>query len=183
MKKLLLAAALVCAAHVSNANAGLLLEPYLGYGMGSSKNGTGTNDDTGLEYGARVAFETMGFFVGGEYMGGSVKSKDKTGGKTYTLTPTNMGLAVGYQFPVLVRAYATYFFTADSKVDTNPAVTYKGSAMKIGVGYTGFPIIAINLEYISTTFTKGEVGGVSGTLSNKITGNLIALSVSAPFTF
>lgn len=182
MKKLLLAAALVCAAHVSNANAGLLLEPYVGYGMGSSKIGTSKFDDSGLEYGARVAFETMGFFVGGEYMGASITSKPKTGTSTKE-TITNLGLTAGYQFPVLIRAFATYYFDAQAKLDSTTPTTVKGSGMKVGVGYTGFPIIAINLEYFMVSYTKGTIGGVSGTLTNKIDANFIGLSVSAPFTF
>lgn len=183
MAKWFLTTALFCALGVSQANAGVLLEPYLGYGMGSSKQGSSKNDDSGLEYGARVAYETLGFFVGGEYMGGSIKSKDKTAGTSNTLTPTNLGATVGYKFPVLIRVYGTYFFSADAKVDSTPASTVKGNAMKIGVGYTGFPIISINLEYYAATYTKAEIGGVSGDLTNKITGNMIALSVSAPFTF
>lgn len=168
---------------LSQANAGVLFEPYIGYGFGSSEQGSSKSDGTGPEFGGRIAFETLGFFIGGEYMAATIKTKNKTTKNTYNYNVTNIGATVGYQFPILLRAYATYFFTSNAKVDTTIPATYSGNAMKIGVGFTGLPIVSINLEYIATTYTKAEAMGITQTISPKATGSMYAISISAPLTF
>lgn len=181
MGKLLVVTVLFCAGLGLNqtANAGVMLEPFVGYGMGSSKQGDNNFKDSGAAYGARIAYSQMGFFVGGEYQGGSITSKPTSGSST-TLNITDLGATVGYEFPILLRVFGTYFFSAEGKLDNGKI---KGSGMKVGVGYTAFPLVAFNLEYHTTTYTKGEAGGVSGDLTEKISGNLVMLSVSVPFTF
>ena len=179
--KLLVVTALFCAVFGLNqaAHAGVMLEPFVGYGMGSSKQGSSTYKDSGSAYGARIAYSQMGFFVGGEYQGGSITSKPTTGSST-TAKITDLGATAGFQFPMLLRVFGTYFFSSEGKLD-NGKVT--GSGMKVGIGYTAFPLVAFNLEYHTTTYSKFESGGTSGDLTNKITGNLVMLSVSVPFTF
>jgi len=168
---------------LSQANAGVLFEPYIGYGFGSSEQGSSKSNANGPEYGARIAFETLGFFVGAEYMAATMKTKNKTTNTAYNYNITNIGATAGFQFPILIRAYASYFFTSNAKVDTTIPATYSGNAMKLGVGFTGLPIVSINLEYIATTYTKAEAMGITQTISPKATGSMYAISISAPLTF
>jgi hypothetical protein len=65
-------------------------------------------------------------------------------------------------------------------------VTFLGSAIKVGAGFTGLPFIAINLDYILSTFssytdTSNHSLGGSGSIYSSATANTIMLSVSLPF--
>jgi hypothetical protein len=160
------------------ANAGLLLEPYLGYVSGQEKQVASVNF-TGTEMGARVGFTKLGFAIGADYTIGSftddASPKDK-------FTVGDLGVFIAYKFPVLIRAYATYVPSAKLKIDTTPETTLqKGTAMKLGVGFTGLPFVVINLEYITSTYDEAEQGGVTGSLNPSATTTAYALTVSAPF--
>jgi hypothetical protein len=161
------------------ANAGLLLEPYLGYVSGQYKQ-TSSYNFTGTELGARVGYTMMGFAVGADYTSGSFTDDSSTKNK---MTVGDLGVFVAYKFPILLRAYATYVPSAKVKFDVSGAdLTFqKGNSMKLGVGFTGLPFVVINLEYITATYEEADIGGVTGTLSPKATSTAYALTVSAPF--
>ncbi len=177
MIKFLVISALLCMSFGLNqtANAGVMLEPFVGYGMGSSKAGSAKYKDSGTVYGARVAYYMAGFFAGGEYQGSSFTFKPTTGSDV-TGKGTDIGATVGFEFPILLRVYGTYFVSSQMKTEGS---TLKGSGMKVGVGYTAFPLVAFNLEYYSPTYTKSG----SDTLTDKLVASEIMLTVSVPFTF
>lgn len=155
--------------------ADVLIEPYLGYHLGKTKSGSATSNDKGISYGGRLGYQTMGFMIGAEYQSGSW-TDDST--PQDTITPSYLGAFVGYNFPVLFRVYGTYFFSADSKAsNSSSSVKYTGNGYKLGVGYTGFPFVSVNLEYGSTSFDKGN----SQTLSNNVDTNFYGLTISVPF--
>lgn len=165
-----------------SAQASLLLEPYLGYVSGEAKQTT-TAKFTGTEYGARVGWSSMiGLAVGGEYA--AMSTTDDSSPKN-DLKSSDLGVFVAYKFPIMLRAYATYF--PSSEIKTSSSVvdgTFKsGNAMKLGVGFTGLPFININLEYITSNYSKFSSGGVEGDLSPKLTTSSYAISISAPFNF
>lgn len=164
----------------STAKAGLLLEPYLGYELGKlDYTGTPSSsaDLSSVALGARVAFTLPVLFVGVDYglpIGGTLK--DSSGNKA-DVSGSQLFAIVGASLP-LVRAYVGYgLMTSLESKFSNVTTKYEGgTAFKLGVGTTLFPLTAINLEYINTTYDK--VGGV--TTSNYKSG-FFMLNVSIPF--
>jgi len=183
MTRLFLALATLLAA--STARADLLIEPYLGYGFTGHNNAgsvtgvsTVNNSQTGPEFGARVGYQSLGFMLGLDYMTGSVT--DNATAKD-TITPNDLGVFVGYKFPMLLRVYGEYVPLSDPKV-SNSLGTQKpdGSALKAGAQYTGLPFVAIGLEYYKATYTKDKQSSLP--YSPNITSDMISVTLSLPLT-
>lgn len=188
MKKLALLSVFAFFASTS-AYAGVYIEPYVGYGMGSSKGdfnivgvGTATVDQTnkGLVFGGKLGMSSLGLAGGLDYSQFKSKDHDKTGSNPDSdSTVTNIGVFVQYKFPILFKVSASYLFSAESKTDDT---TSTGSGFKIGAGYTGLPFVAINVDYISTKSTK--IKSDLYTIDNvDVKSDLTMLSVSLPFDF
>lgn len=155
------------------AQAGLHVEPFLGYHMGKDDS-TPENDITGTEMGARVGFSTLGLSVGGELSKGMY---DVDSNPSVDLEPTNMGIFAAFEFPILVRAYATYIINA--KADYGSSTEIEGSGVRLGVGFTGLPFIAINVEYIDTTYDECS-GSVACVGWSDYKSKLYGINVSLP---
>lgn len=167
---------MVTVGFVSSAHADLLIEPYLGYHLGSYKSGSTTTDQSGVSFGARLGYQQLGFMAGLDYMTGKWTDKDTP---KNDVTPSNLGLFVGYNFPVMLRAYGVYGIANSTKVESSGSSTkLEGSPqIKIGVGFTALPIVSINLEYMSATFDKAN----GNTFTPNITSSMYGVTVSAPF--
>jgi hypothetical protein len=164
------------------AQAGLLLEPYLGFVSGEAKQAT-TSKYTGTSYGARVGYTMLlGFAAGIDY--NAMNFTDDSSPKN-DLTSGDLGVFIAYKFPVLLRTYATYVPSAsiDSKSNGTTSTLKAGNSLKLGVGFTGLPFINVNLEYISGSYSDIESAGTTVSLNPKFTTSAFALSISAPFDF
>ena len=73
------------------ARADLLIEPYLGYMAGSWSQSNTSTSMSGLDYGARLGYQSLGFMVGVDYMSGAMT--DKTF-KSWILTPSHRAISV-----------------------------------------------------------------------------------------
>src|SRR3989344_6657241 len=95
---------------VSTAQADFLIEPYLGYHTGEREGGGLTKSDvSGITYGARAGYKHMlGLMFGLDYMTG--KWEDDATVKS-DLTPSSLGVFVGFEFPILLRVYGVYGFS------------------------------------------------------------------------
>ena len=109
MKKLLAVMAIAIFS-ATQAHAGFMVEPYLGYETGTSGQGSSEDDYTGTAFGARLGYSMVGFMFGADYMAGSGTVDDTP---SLDVKSTNLGAFIGYEFPVMFRVYASYFF--DSK--------------------------------------------------------------------
>lgn len=171
----------VFAVLVSNqsAQAGILLEPYLGYVSGKAEQGTSSNY-TGMEYGARVGYSMLGFAGGLEYAAATLTDD---GTPKSDLTIGDIGVFAAYKFPVLFRVFAAYFPSSEVKVSNSTGSgTYKsGNAMKLGVGFSFLPFVNLNLEYMSSTYSDLQASGVTVPLNPSLTNKSYGLSVSIPF--
>lgn len=143
----------------SRANAGLYLEPYLGYETGKIKvdgtitapaPGTVTNNDnlSGTDFGGKVGYSILLFAFGVDYMGGSLKEKTTSG--TANFTTTDIGAFINLKVP-FIKVSATYFASSTMKYT---AGHIDGSGFKVGVGFTGLPFIAINVDMIANEYKK-----------------------------
>lgn len=170
MKKLIAVFALVLG-FTSVSQAGLLLEPYLSYESGTQK-GDVEGKMTGTSLGARIGWTAPVFFWAAlDGSTGTVTSKPDVGaddeGKRTSLYAT-----VGVDFPILVRGWIGYGLMNEIKFDT--AGKAKGSATKLGVGFTGLPFISLNVELINEKFDDLE--GATVDIENSAT----VFSVSLP---
>ena len=161
----------------AQANAGVLIEPYLGYNSGKWEQGSSNEKLSGVNYGARLGYQhALGLNFGLDYFTG--KWQDKADVKA-DITPAILGAFVGFEFPVLLRVYAVYGFKNEAKFkDRSRSVKYEGgNSIKLGVGFTALPLLSINVEYMATTLD--EVKGNS--LTNDMNLKTYGISVSAPF--
>lgn len=175
MKKLLAVFALILG-FTSAAQARVLVEPYLGYEMGTTKNPDGKFD--GSQLGLRLAYSSPIFFWAGlDYtMGVSGTFKPDVGSNDDGKRSTLYGV-VGVDFPILLRAWAGYGFMNEIKTDNGGK--FKGKATKVGVGFTGLPFVSLNLEYITEKFDENDTFPITNDLEN----STYVLSVSLPFEF
>jgi len=182
---------------LSNVNAGVLVEPYLGYslaGSGDSKFGATTYDHSysSPTIGARLGYGMLGFMGGIDYSMQSFDLKSEFGSTEYKdgVSKNQLGLFVGYDFPILLRVWGTYFLS--SSVDGgDPTAANRfiddreefsgGGGYALGVGFSGLPFVSINLEYRTLEYDKYELNGVTASNYNeKLNLNEVLLSVSLP---
>ncbi len=174
MKKLLIAITFLMS---TNASAGILLEPYLGYNAGkTSQSGSPSGDLTGVGYGLRAGWTLPLIFIGVDYAIHDV-DWEPDGAAKNSVDIKNLGVVIGATLPV-IRVWAGYNF--DAEADVKDAVKYEGSGMKAGVGFK-MPIIPVsfNLEYIINEYDKAN----GMTLTNKLEAKTLFVSVSAPLSF
>ena len=157
----LIAAAAIAFGFSQAAFAGIHLEPFLGYSIagdyeadfGSALTDDGQYTSSGPQIGARVGYGMLGFFGAVEY---ELSPMKPGGDNDDTIDQTNLGVSVGYEFPILIRGYATYIFQARGQAGDDNDTLYKGSGVKLGVGYTGLPFVAINFEMTTLNYDSVE---------------------------
>lgn len=156
----------------SYSQAGLLVEPLIGLNI-TGEGGDDDLDNMPITYGARLGYQNLGLMLGLDYQKTDAIKYDSSSEK-YDLSET--GVFVGYNFPILVRAWLGYTFKATNE---GPGLDLSGKGTKIGVGFTGLPFVSINLEFKKQEYDENG----STDLSPKIKGEMMLLSVSLPLTF
>lgn len=174
MKKLLLVLALGLG-FTSTSHADLMVEPYLGYEMGTGSQGSNDFKVTGTDLGLRLGYDTgVMFWAALDYTMGSL-TLDPDSGTSDDGKRTSLAAVVGLDLPVLFRVWAGYGFSNEMKFD---AAAWKGKYTKFGVGFTALPFVSLNLEVINDTWDDSDSGGDP---DSKNTSYL--LSVSLPLNF
>lgn len=174
------------------ANAGVLVEPYIGYDQSTMKNTTvgGVSDgatNSGLDYGARFGYRfSQGFWAAAEYAAGSGKSKSDTAGATDSdYSKTALGAVFGYNTGRW-NFWAGYGFsdTLTVKQSGSADVDITGTSLKVGAGFRATPNVSVNLEYMMPKYTKMKSSGMEfdiDTIYSKFDTSGTMLSVSFPF--
>ena len=181
-----------------NASASILIEPYLGYaflgnGEVSVSNTKYDNDYAGPTFGGRLGFQQLGFMIGADYSMQSFEMESTAGSTTYNddVKKKQLGIFVGYNFPIMLRVWGTYFISgsfegddaisANNRYDSNDKLT-DGNGYALGIGYRPMPLVSINLEYRKFEYDTWEEGGVEATNITKDQSlSEMLLSVSLPF--
>lgn len=171
----------------SSANAGVLLEPYLGYKIASGDRAITTATEYSFNtptIGGRVGYQFLGFMAGLDYS----MSTGSFGLETKTLTTTTevnndqdqFGLFVGYNLPILFRVWGTYFLS--SNLEQADGDENKGSGFALGAGFTGLPFVSLNLEIRSISYDEfyDKSAGTTTTLNPTSDYTEVLLSVSMP---
>ncbi len=172
-----LLSSLFCVLLSAKAFAGFMFEPYLGYESQKVAGSTSGVDIGGtgsaIDLGARIGW---GFGLG---FWSAIDVMTATGGKysptttltsTFTYTKTDMGLSLGYDFPIKLRTYLTYNFNPSWDLTTetlgvSTATKYSGgTSYKIGLGYSLIAMLTLNFEYYSNTPSSSSSAGVTTTL-------------------
>lgn len=154
----------------SISQAGILVEPYVGYEMGKTENPDGKLE--GTQAGLRLAWKSpvmLWLGVDGTF-GVSGKAKPDNFPET-DVTRTTIYAVAGVDLPILLRGWVGYGFSDELKFDSG---TEKGTSTKIGVGFTGLPFVSLNLEYVTEKIDSNNLD-----LKN----NAYVLSVSLPLSF
>jgi len=152
--------------------AGLLIEPALGmfnFAQESEQtvSGNTTTSDAepeGTVTSLKLGYSTFGLALGLDHT--ILTDKEDT-------DISSTGLFVSYKFPILVKAYATYFLS--SKADGLKS----GTGTKIGVGFTGLPFVHLNVEMYTLNYDDTDPEMSSGSFKSTITGT--AFTISLPF--
>jgi hypothetical protein len=169
-----------------------MIDPYIGYKLGSGESGDTTKVDytfNSITYGARAGISYMMFSVGADYSMASadfeyevltLSGKDKS-------DQTNLGIFVGVDLPVMFRLWGQYFIdtTIEDTDGSDRGDELKGTGYGLGVGFTGLPFISLNLEYRMLTYDELVSGGKTSALSSseEISLNEILLTASLPLDF
>jgi hypothetical protein len=184
------------------ARAGIWIEPYLGYNIGSyeqtisnagASNGTFKLKYTDPAYGLKLGYNFIAMVVGFEYQLGTADTEfDSSSTPSVTAnTPvtkydtTSTGVFVGFTGLPLLNFWASYQFDVTWEDSDNDELS--GSGYGVGAGFTGLPFLSINLDYKSYTLDESKDGttGIVTTLPSnqltEITSKVIMLSVSLPF--
>lgn len=172
---------------IKPASAGLLIEPVVGYNMGNFEVETAGVDKektSGTSYGGRLGYQNYGFQLGLDYLASNLNVDDSAYGPLKT---SEWAGFVGFEFPILLRVYAGYIFsaTADTKYNAGLGAGKQkialegGSGTKLGVGFTILPFLDINLEYRKVTFDDYKFAGSK--VNDKSNYDTIMLGLSLPF--
>lgn len=174
MSKKLLALLMFSAFSVGSAAQALVVEPYYTHYI-SGEDGAG-NEMSGNEIGLRLGYDFTSFTFGLDYVATGKSEYDDSPGE---LTPSGYGVYAAFDFPILVRAYASYMINYQYENDSGK---YLGNGSKIGIQYTGLPYLAIGLETAKYEFDEFEAD--SGTTSDSNASNdYTGFTISVPLEF
>ncbi len=178
------------------AQADFLIEPHIGYNVTSSGESTRAGvkyeyDYSGAQYGLRAGGQYLGFMAGLDYTLSSPEIETKIGGTTFkdTFNKKELGVFVGYNLPILIRAWAAYYFDVTARDTENSGATisgteYSGSTTELGIGFTALPFLSLNLMYRNVKFDELKEGGVTTKLSGDAEMGIheIVVGISLPLT-
>ena len=169
------------------AKAALLVEPVVGYNLGSKieiEDGKNYSGGSGPSFGGRLGYQKLGFQIGLDYLNSNINPDHDDFDSNVKMN--EWAAFVGFEFPVLLRAYAGYIFSAtgqstkydDSTGGGNKKIELSGgSGVKVGVGFTILPFVDINFEVRQGTFGDNKLGGTSFDKDIKYSTYMLGLSV------
>ena len=117
MKKLIIAACLLLLPITSFA--GFKFNPKVNYNLLEYNS----NDATGVGFGLGLGYSFIGLYTMLEYEAAELSLDGSSSDKTMR----NMGLVLGYEFPILLNVWINYVFDAEIGSD-------EGSGTKLGLG-------------------------------------------------
>ncbi len=166
MRRISLLVAMICVMALPVAKAGVLLEPFVGYGFMTGQSSLSAD---GPLFGGRLGYKQMGLFGALEYSKVDL-SGDITIGPlevSYGFDGYLMTALAGYEFPTLLRVWGGYVFTGEAD---------GASGFAVGVGFKPFPTPIPMMDlYINGEFKLVSVDALSDDLK------IFAITVSIPF--
>ncbi|MCT4641299.1 MAG: hypothetical protein N4A33_03310 [Bacteriovoracaceae bacterium] len=156
---------------VQSTYAGILLDPYIGFGTSKSTlDAASSNFDedtqTAKFIGSRVGYSFLLLSAGVDYQ---IMSDDDA-------TQNNLSLFVGVDLPILLRAWAEYHIKSDFNHDDLYEAEFT-DGYGLGVGFTGLPFVSLNLEVQTMNY---DAKLTSSTPSFELQSAAYIVSVSLP---
>ncbi len=172
MKKFLAAIVFGAVALSSVSANAILIEPFIGWQTGEVVYGGTTADISGIEFGGRLGATFTMFALGGEFSKADLTIDSSP---ELDLATTDMGLFFSVEFPILIRAYFTYFLSSEAEPDSG--ADYEGDGgYRLGVGFTALPFLSINVERILRKYD--EQGSAS--IDNEVETTMLSVSIPLP---
>lgn len=169
--------ALIVAMVANAAQAGFLIDPYIGLGQTKTIFDIGSSDDSESDsstvLGSRVGYSFILVSAGIDYQ--IMNGKDTN---DEDVSSNNLSAFVGVDLPILFRFWAEYFLSSSTDADFGSVDVSFKDGYGVGIGFTGLPFVSINLELETLNYDL-EFGSVEGEYSVAST----ILSVSMPFDF
>lgn len=171
---------------IKPAQAGLLLEPVLGYSLSKFEIDQANSSEekaNGPSLGGRIGYQNLGFQLGLDYLRSNL-SVDENDFKEDLVTSEFAGF-VGFEFPILLRVYAGYIFMANAEADIDVGAGKQsfelndGKGLKLGVGFTVLPFLDINVEYRKGTYSELKIGSAKTDVDTDF--SAVMVGVSLPF--
>jgi hypothetical protein len=182
MKKILVALFLLLS---FNANAWLLVEPYIGYDIGTKSEITPSNPPAELEYNGFIYGGRLGFVWKILMLGVDMSGMSGTATTTSTgieidkdVTKSSFGAFAGVNVDLTaigLRAWVSYFFSNKLSFEDNTEL--KGNGWGIGLGITLIKFLGINFEYRGNSFDELTSDLGNATVEYKPSEFVISLSV------
>lgn len=167
----------------SQSQAFIRLEPYVGYEMGTGSNEVLTFETKGINAGARLGWLNTNekLWIALDYETSFDLSLDYSDGGREAMTKNIIAAVFGYNF--LERPWAVWagYGMSEWKLKDAASTTFKGTGMKLGIGYRRYKPVSINFEYFSEAFK--EVSDASGSGDADIKSTSYMISVSWPMKF
>lgn len=171
--------ALVATMVASSAQAGFMIDPYIGIGQTKTElDVAGDNENTSSDtyFGSRVGYSFILVSAGIDYQ--ITKGEDSDGDDANL---NSLSAFVGVDLPILFRFWAEYFLSSSFDSDTDGVdFTFK-DGYSVGIGFTGLPFVSINLELQAMNY-EAEFDNFPNNEFDLTVGSTI-LSVSLPLDF
>lgn len=132
----------------TSAQAGLLIDPYVGMGASAYKvefdsaalAAVNTDEtESSTVFGARIGWTLTLLSLGVDYQMMTFKDDDDD-----EHAITNTSIFAGVDLPILLRFWAEYTVSSSLELD-NVTTTFK-DGYAVGIGFTGLPLVSLNLE-------------------------------------
>ena len=175
-------------------HAGLLIEPQLGYILSGSSTFTPlassyTEKYTGTKYGVKLGYQTFGVMGGLNYQHATYNLDStcpscSTTSATTSMKQDEVGVFVGVNAPILLRAWVGYnFYDKETATSTSSYYSsgnyHKGSSTELGAGFTGIPFLSLNLIYRMLNYTSSSANYGAGS-NYSATPKELEIAVSLP---
>lgn len=187
-----------------SANASILIEPHLGYNLGSSvtysgdMSGSALTDavfkNSGPEYGARAGLQYLGFMGGVAFTHSTydwkISNIPGVGSTQWSMKRDEVGVFAGYNAPLFFRAWLGYYFSNKASLTADDPTSgalsgswLSGHTTEIGLGLKFIPLLSLNIQYRMVSFDKSTLTPPGETaISPAISPKEIVVGVSLPFT-
>ena len=164
------------------ANAKLLLEPYVGLGKSISDQIQEPNanfNSFSINPGVRIGMTTMFTFIsfGGDFSYQSSTLEEDPSERELDLKRVDYSAFAAFEFPVLFRVFGKLIIA--SSLDMGETRAIDPSGYGLGIGFTGMPFLSMNLEYRNLTWNKVNTNETESSTDGEI--SEIILSLSLPF--
>lgn len=144
MKKLALVALLGFFAFTTNTFARIVVEPQVGYTFGSldpNQSGASTMDLKGFNFGAKLYYESIAWFLGVDYNYNKLDVEDLND----DLTNNEIGAIAGLNLARFFKLYGGYIFSNSAKIGSEKPDHKSG--YKVGLSFLALRNVAIGAEY------------------------------------